>query len=155
MKKFNLLTVFIFICGLFVAQNGFSQSMHWPDNKVIATQKGKNGFDVSTSTFQLKGKHLLEFKNGQLREDLRIGYYTEEKDKISFYNDDEIYVGYFVPSEGRYFSVSKGGGKEILTVYLKDSNIYNSNEVLVCKYDKDFDPIFMGFILYFFLGYTA
>ncbi|MDR2915312.1 MAG: hypothetical protein LBV74_10855 [Tannerella sp.] len=155
MKKINLLFVFVFVCGLFAVQDGFSQSMYWQDGKIIATQDGKNGIKVSASTFQLKNKHLLEFKDGQLREDLRQGYYTEEMDKISYYSDEEIYVGYYVPSKGHYYSVSKGGGKETLAAYIKDGNIYNIDNTLVYKYDKDFAPVFMGFILFFFLGYTA
>ncbi|MDR0574257.1 MAG: hypothetical protein LBG96_09560 [Tannerella sp.] len=155
MKIFNLLSVVVFIGGLFVAQDGFSQSMYWQDGKVLATQNGKKGFGMAASTFQLKNNHLLEVKDGQLREDLRPGYYTEEKDKISYYDDDEICVGYYVPSKGHYYAISKGGGKEALTAYAKDGNIYHLNDVLVCKYDKDFDPVFTGFILFFFLGYTA
>lgn len=157
MKKINFLSVFVFVCGLFVAQNGFSQSMYWSDGKVLATQNGETGLEVTASTFRLKNNHLLEFKDGQLREDLRQGSYTEENDKISYYNNDEVCVGYYVPSKGSYFSVSKGkdGGKETLAAYTKDGNIYTLNDTLICRYDKDFNPIFTGFLLFFFLGYTA
>lgn len=155
MKKFNLLSVFVCVCGLFIVQDGFSQSMHWQDGKVLATQNGTTGFDITTSTFRLKNNHLFEFKDGQLREDLSQGYYTEETDKISYYNNDEICVGYYVPSKGIYVSVSKGGGKETPTAYTKEGHIYMQNDVPICRYDKDFNPLFMGFILFFFLGYTA
>jgi len=155
MKNFNFLSAIVFVCGLFVVQDGFSQSMYWQDDKVIATQNDQKGFKTSTSTFQLKNNHLLEVKNGQLREDLRSGYYTKENDKINYYDDNETYIGYYIPSEGHFFAVSKGGGKEALAAYTKDGNIYNLNDTPVCKYDKEFDPIFIGFILFFFLGYTA
>ncbi|MDR0743557.1 MAG: hypothetical protein LBF05_04275, partial [Tannerella sp.] len=67
----------------------------------------------------------------------------------------ESCVGYYVPSEGRFFSVSRGGGKEVLSAYAKDGQIYTSDDRPIYKYDKNFDPLFMGFILFFFLGHTA
>jgi hypothetical protein len=155
MKKNNFLFAFVLLCGLFVAQDMFSQSMFWKDGKVLVTQKDKNGFEITGSAFQLKNNRLFEFKDGQLREDLQQGYYIKEGSEIRYHNNDESCVGYYVPAEGRFFSVSKGGGKETLAAYIKDGNIYTPDDELVFKYDKNFDPVFMGFILFFFLGYTA
>jgi hypothetical protein len=155
MKKINYLLVFVLLCSLWVTQDLFSQSLSRPDGTVFATQKGADGFEITGSTFQLKNNRLLEFKDEQLREDLQQGYYTKEGSKIRYYNNEEICVGYYVPAEKRFFSVSSGGGKEALAAYTKDGNVYSAEDKLVCKYDTNFDPVYIGFILFFFLGYSG
>ena len=155
MKKLNFLLVLVLLCGLFVAQDTFAQSMSWEDGKVLATQKGKDGFEMTNSTFQLKNNRLLEFKNEQLREDLQQGYYAKEGSEIRYYNNEDLCVGYYNPAENSFFSVSIGGGKEEVSAYIKDGNVYNLDDKLICKYDKNFDPVFIGFILFFFLGYAG
>ncbi|MFT3995690.1 MAG: hypothetical protein QM660_15375 [Dysgonomonas sp.] len=163
MKKQNskytkLLISFIVMLSSIIGGVNAQQSMYFlPENTKIATQLSYTEFVMEPRdalNYKLENGRLIALLNGEICDNVRTGYYLKENDKIKYYREDHSIIGYYIPSQGRYYSRSEGhnDSKEQQFALLYDNLIYTVDNKPVYKIDEGFNPELVGFILFFILA---
>ena len=132
---------------------GYAQSLYDIEGRVIATKINENQLNVTGSIFTLQNGKLIETFDGQLQEDLGVNYTVPSDNKVEYYNATDVFIGYYVPSEQRYYRVDRKRGEEEHVALLYEGLVYTLDEKPSFKIDPGFDPKWIGAVLFFFLGY--
>lgn len=164
MKKLNnkytrqIIYVVVLFFSIVVQANG--QSMYFVSGDAkIATQLSDTEYALDPNndlTCKVENGKLIALLKGKLFENMQTGYFVKEKDKISYYRNDGTIVGYYVPSESRYYSKSqsqrdKRQYKENQIALLYNNLIYTVDNNPVYRIDEGFNRELLGFILFFTL----
>ncbi|MDR1331134.1 MAG: hypothetical protein LBK07_03435 [Tannerella sp.] len=118
----------------------------------LAGKTGVNTYEVTGNTYVIKNNQLITTLNGELREDLIIARFLRKDDRVIYYNPQEEMVGYYVPTEGRYYDQleMKNESKDNQRALLYNGLIYTTGGDPAYRVDEGLEPEFIGFILFFF-----
>ena len=140
------------ISGFLNIQHLKAQSLVDMEGYLIATKVNDYTLNVTGSIFTIKDGKLIETIQGQEREDLPVNYYIQEDNRVKYFNSEGRHVGFYVPSENRYYHYNPGKQEEEVHIALLYNNeIYTIDENPSYKIDEGFDPVWVGYILFFFL----
>jgi len=146
-NSIKFLTFFLAFC---VSGSLSAQSIFDMEGYKFASKLSENSLNVTGSIFIIKDGKLIEFINGQEREDLPINYFIREDGRVKYFNSQGRYVGFLLPSENRYYQVNPGKEDEHLAL-LYNNEVYTIDEKPSYQIDAGFDPVWIGCILFFFL----
>lgn len=130
-----------------------AQSVYDRNGNACATQQNDSICEITTSIFTLTQQTFVETHHGQLRNDLGTFSLAYEPNRINYYDKHGSYIGFYTPSEGRYYRVTPGkavGDEPLALVY--EGDIYTWDEKPRYRVDADFSREMLGFILFFFFN---
>ena len=137
------------------AGKSYAQSMY--DNRqgrVIATKINNAQINVTGSTFLIEEGRMIEVLDGVRREDLGSNYARPtDENRIEYINREDQLAGYYIPSENRFYRVEPRNGKVEHVALLYEGQIYTLDEKPAFYIDIGFPPEWIGYVLFFFLGY--
>lgn len=162
MKKLNgkytrqIIFIVVLFFSIVVQANG--QSMYFVSGDAkIATQLSDTEYALDPNndlTCKVENGKLIALLKGKLFENMQTGYLIKVKNKISYYRNDGTIVGYYIPSESRYYWRSEGSQrqyKEDQIAVLYNNLIYTVDNNPVYRIDEGFNRELLGFILFFTL----
>lgn len=151
MKSYTLLLLFLLPC---FAGKSYAQSLYDRQGRVIATKINNEQINVTGSTFLIEEGRMIEVLDGARREDLGINYIREpDSNRIEYINKESQLVGYYVPSENWFYRVEVRSGKVNHVALLYEGQVYTLDEKPSFRIDAGFPPEWVGYVLFFFLGY--
>lgn len=151
MKSYTLLLLLLLPC---FAGKSYAQSLYDKQGRVIATKINKAQINVTGSTFLIEEGRMIEVWDGVRREDLGINYIRQtDGNRIEYINRKDELVGYYVPVENRFYRVEVRSGKVNHVALLYERQVYTLDEMPTFRVDTGFPPEWVGYILFFFLGY--
>lgn len=130
-----------------------AQSLYDIQGAKIATKISPNQLNVTGSIFDLENGKMIEVLNGERREEQEINYTSRNGNQVEYYNAKDELIGYYIPSEKRYYRVDAKRSKDDHVALLYDGYVYTIDENPTFKVDEGFDPELIGNVLFFFLGY--
>ena len=126
--------------------------MYDTEGNKIATKLNENTLNVTGSVFLIKNGKLISTFNGEEIEGLASNYYIQADGRVNYFNSESRYVGFYVPTENRYYHYYPGKREEESHIaLLYNHEIYTIDEKPRYKIDAGFDPEWVGCILFFFL----
>ncbi len=131
----------------------YAQALYDKQSNVIATKISDKKLNVTGSTFLIEDGRMIEVRNGERREDLGINYASRTNNRTEYFNKEDRLVGYHIPSENRFYHVESISGKANHIALLYERKIYTVDEKPTFTVDRDFPPEWVGYVLFFFLGY--
>lgn len=136
------------------AGKGYAQSMYDRQGRVIATKVNNAQINVTGSTFLIEEGRMIEVLDGVRREDLGINYARPtDENRIEYINREDKLAGYYIPAENRFYRVEPRNGKVEHVALLYERQIYTMDEKPAFYIDTGFPPEWIGYVLFFFLGY--
>ncbi len=136
------------------AGKSYAQSLYDKQERVIATKINNEQINVTGSTFLIEEGRMIEVLDGARREDLGINYIRQpDSNRIEYINKESQLVGYYVPSENRFYRVEVRSGKVDHVALLYEGQVYTLDEKPSFRIDAGFPPEWVGYVLFFFLGY--
>lgn len=151
MKYYALFLLLLLPC---FAGKSYAQSLYDKQRRVIATKINNEQINVTGSTFLIEEGRMIEVLDGVRREDLGINYIRQtDGNRIEYINKESQLVGYYVPSENRFYRVEVRSGKVDHVALLYEGQVYTLDEQPVFRIDASFPPEWIGCVLFFFLGY--
>jgi len=146
----NIIKFLIIYLAFCMSGSLSAQSIYDMEGHKFASKLSENALNVTGSIFIIKDGKLIEFIDGQEREDLPINYFIQEDGRVKYFNSHNRYVGYLLLSENRYYQVNQGKTDEQIAL-LYNKEIYTIDEKPRYQIDNSFDPVWVGCILFFFL----
>lgn len=151
MKSYTLLLLLLLP---YFAGKSHAQSLYDRQERVIATKINNAQINITGSTFLIEERRMIEVLNGAHQEDLGINYARKTNDnRIEYINREDELVGYYVPMENRFYRVEPRSGKVEHVALLYEGQIYTLDEIPVFRIDAGFPSEWVGYVLFFFLGY--
>lgn len=148
MKRYILLFI---LCGL--SLHIYAQSLYDKQGKMVATKVGDNRLDVTGSTFLIEEGRLIPIIDNIRYDDGMVNYTRRTDNSLEYINQQGERVGYYMPSENRFYHVEPNGDKAVQAAFLYEGKVYTIDENPTFTLDGDFPPEWLGYVLFFFLGY--
>jgi len=156
--KYTKLIISFVVLFFSIATQANGQSLYFMQGDIkIATQLSDTEYGLDPNndlTCKVEDGRLVARLKGEFFESMKTGYSVKKKDKINYYRNDGTIVGYYVPSESRYYLRSEGYQreyKENQIALLYNNLIYVTDNKPIYRVDEGFNPELIGFILFFTL----
>jgi hypothetical protein len=161
MKNINIKVFFVLLL-ICITQALSAQSMR-VDNKIMVRTLGEDSFEMVPAgvvSYKLENGQCFMLFDNVKHESGPIGSYEKTSDKILFFNPAGDQIGYFTPADGRFYRVTaskrrvlKGDSSSIAILFdgvlrRNEANDKTTNFAV----DSGFNPVFMGFILFYIIG---
>lgn len=150
MKTLKVSLMILFICSF--AGTLCAQSIQWANGKEYARKKSKDIYEMAPGgavSYKIADNKCWRLLNDEMESDTPICYYEKGNNRTDFYKEGTL-VGYYVPSQGRYYLVSKGADetKEAVIAVLNNGKLYNESGTVSYLVDKNTSPEIMGIFLF-------